>query len=171
MLAAYRHARRRGAGLAETARSIDETVRAHFDGEVFVTGHLGQLEVSSGEMVWINAGHPHPLVARDAKVHGELVEQPWRPFGLGLEPARIGRHRLGAGERVLFYSDGVTEARPAGGEQWGTERLVARLEHHLADALTGPETLRRLIADVRSHRAGPLDDDASLLLIAWRPDR
>lgn len=71
---------------------------------------------------------------------------------------------------MLLYSDGVTEARPIGGEQWEIERLRASFERHLSDGVAPPETLRRVIADVRSHRAGPFEDDASLLLLAWRPD-
>lgn len=168
VLAAYRHARRRGLPLAETAGSIDDVLSAQFAGEVFVTGHLGQLEVATGEITWVNAGHPDALVARRGRVCAELHAPPWRPLGLGLAPAGVGRFRLEPGDRVLFYSDGVVEARPAGGEQWGIERLRDRFEVHLADGMAAAETLRRIIAEVCAHRGAPLADDASLLLIDWR---
>jgi len=167
-LAAYRHARRRGLPLAETAHAIDDALSAQFDGEVFVTGHLGELEVATGEITWVNAGHPDALVVRAGRVCAELHAPPWCPLGLGLAPMGIGRFCLEPEDRVLFYSDGVVEARPARGEQWGIERLRTRFEVHFAEGIAPAELLRRIVAEVCTHRDAPLADDASLLLIEWR---
>jgi phosphoserine phosphatase RsbU/P len=168
VLAAARHSRRRGLDLAETARVIDVTLSGEFDGDIFVTGHIGQLNVADGRLRWVNAGHPHPLLARGVKVLDNLRARPCLPFGLGTDGAEVGEHRLEPGDRVLFYSDGVVEARPAGGEEFGQDHLVERLERYLSDRLLAGELLRRIAADVIAHRNAPLQDDASLMLIDWR---
>ncbi len=82
----------------------------------------------------------------------------------------MGGLRLEPHDRLLFYSDGVIEARPAGGEQYGLERLRARLERHLADDLIPAEIIRRIVKEVVIHRGGPLADDASLIMIEWLPE-
>ncbi len=168
VLAAARHARRRGLDLAGTARAIDVALTGEFDGDIFVTGHIGQLNVTDGRLRWVNAGHPHPLLARGVKVLDDLRARPSLPFGLGTDVAEVGERRLQPGDRVLFYSDGVVEARPAGGEEFGQDHLVGRLERYLSDGLLAGELLRRVASDVIAHRKAPLQDDASLMLIDWR---
>jgi serine phosphatase RsbU (regulator of sigma subunit) len=169
VLAGSRHARRLGLDLVETALQIDQTLIEEFSGEIFVSGHLGQLDVSSGRISWINAGHPDPLLARGIRVVGDLHAAPCKPFGLGIQVSEVGESHLEAGDRVLFYSDGVVEARPKDGDEFGYQRLVEHFERHLSNHLLAAETLRRITAEVMTHRAGPLRDDASLMMLEWRP--
>jgi serine phosphatase RsbU (regulator of sigma subunit) len=81
----------------------------------------------------------------------------------------LGEMRLEPGDRLLFYSDGVIEAKPDLGEQFGIERLRDRIERHLTNQLPPAEILRRIVKEVLAHRAGPLRDDATLVMIEWRP--
>ena len=112
-LGAFRYGRRRGLDLPVIAEHIDDAVAEHFHGDCFVTGHLASLDVATGDLRWVNAGHPPPLLLRGAKVVAELACEPCLPFGLGISITEIGHCRLQPGDRVLFYSDGVIEARPA----------------------------------------------------------
>ncbi|MBY8854465.1 serine/threonine-protein phosphatase, partial [Saccharothrix sp. MB29] len=75
--------------------------------------------------------------------------------------------QLQPGDRVLFYSDGVTEARDPDGEQFGLDRLVDLIERHEAGGLPAAETLRRVVRAVLDHQDGRLQDDATLLLLEW----
>lgn len=169
-LAGHRYSRRRGMDLVETARSIDETLVGEFDGELFVTAHLGQLDTVTGELSWINAGHPDPLLVRSARVVEQLHAEPCLPLGLGITIPEIGERRLQPGDKILYFSDGVVEARPPAGEQFGSGRLIELLERHLSSHLVTAELLRRVIMAVVEHRSLALQDDASLMLINWRPD-
>jgi serine phosphatase RsbU (regulator of sigma subunit) len=169
-LAGLRHGRRRGFELADMVRHIDQTLVAQFDGECFVTGHVGQLDVATGEVRWINCGHPDPLLLRGASVASEPHIDPCLPLGLGSAVDVVGRLRLEPGDRLLFYSDGVIEARTEKGEQFSIDRLRERLERHLSDHASPAEVIRRIVADVLDHRQGPLADDATLFMIEWLPD-
>lgn len=67
-LAAYRSTRRDQRGIYEQARSLDETIARCFPGSAFVTGVLAELDVASGRLRYVAAGHPPPLLLRGRKV-------------------------------------------------------------------------------------------------------
>lgn len=174
-VAAYRHARRAQRTLAATARAIEDAVSQTFDGGEFLTGQVAELDTDSGLLSWVNAGHPSPLLLRDGRMVRALDSEPVVPFGLGWcaaedQPVAIGKETLQPGDQVLFYSDGVIEARSPGGEFFGTERLVDLVVRNLAAGLPAPETMRRVIRALLDHQQGQLDDDASLFLVQYRPD-
>ncbi len=83
----------------------------------------------------------------------------------------MAEHSLQPDDRLLFYTDGVVEARPSGGEPFGVERLVELTRRAMADQHTLAETARRLARSVVEHRQGSLDDAATILLLAWHPQR
>ncbi len=169
-LTGLRYGRLRGMELDEIAHLIDDAMVEQFHREMFVTGHLVRLDTATGDLTWINAGHPDPLLVRGAAVVAEAHAEPCFPLGLGIDISEIGRLRLEPGDRLLFYSDGVVEARPAGGGPFGLARLRDRLERHLADRLPPAEIIRRIVREVMEHRGGPLADDASVIMIEWLPD-
>jgi hypothetical protein len=170
-LGAFRYGRRRGLDLDVIAEHIDDAVAEQFQGESFVTGHLARLDVATGDLRWINAGHPPPLLIRGSKVVSELSCDPCFPFGLGIAITQTGHCRLQPGDRVLFYSDGAIEARPTAGEQFGLDRLVSEVEQYIGAGVLAAETLRRLAARLRQHRGGELEDDATLVFLEWLPGR
>lgn len=169
-LAAFKYGRRRGLALTEIVKSIDEALIAEFDGEVFVTGHVLRLDTETGEVSWINAGHPDPLLIRNGKVIAEPHAEPCLPLGLGAKITEVGALQLEAGDRLLFYSDGVIEARTLAGEQFELDRLRAAVERYLGAGVVPAEVLRRTVADVRDHSRQELQDDATLVMIEWQPD-
>jgi serine phosphatase RsbU (regulator of sigma subunit) len=169
-LSAFRYGRLRGMDLEEVAHVVDEALIGQFQGETFVTGHLVRLDTATGELTWINAGHPDPLLIRGSTVVAEAHAAPCLPLGLGIQIQETGRLRLEPHDRLLFYSDGVVEARPSGGIQFGMDRLKSRIERHLADNLIPAEIIRRIVKEVLDHRGGPLADDASVIMIEWLPD-
>lgn len=170
-LGGFRHGRRRGLELTVAVEQIDDALVEHFGGECFVTGHLCQLDVATGSFRWVNAGHPPPLLVRGSKVVAEMRAEPCLPLGLGVRIAEVGECHLQPNDRVLFYSDGVTEARPAGGPQFGVKRLIDDVEEFMGGNLPAAEMLRRLVSRLREHRRGELEDDATLVVLEWQPGR
>ena len=166
-LASYRNARRARMHLLETAFAIDAVVTGHFDGDRFVTGVLGELDCVTGELVFLNAGHPGPLLVRRGRVVKELAAAPLLPFGFGDAQLMTTTEWLEPGDRVLVYTDGVVEARRADGEFFGEQRLVDFVERESASGQSSPEILRRLTSAVLAHQGGALQDDSTLLLVDW----
>ncbi|HEX3564938.1 MAG TPA: PP2C family protein-serine/threonine phosphatase, partial [Acidimicrobiales bacterium] len=118
------------------------------------------------ELTVLNAGHPRPLLIRNGSVH-TLDFDPAAPVGLGFVEAEVTHIRLEPGDAVLVLSDGVIEARSAGGDIFGAERVGDLAVRALAGGESIPETVRRLIHSVLTHRGIGLEDDATLLLLRW----
>lgn len=167
-LGACRNSRRQGTGLAELGDAIEGVLLEQFGPSRYVTGILADLDTSDGVLTWVNRGHHPPLVIRGARWATHLHCDPAHPMGtdLGL-PTKVGREQLEPGDRIVFYTDGITEARTPGGREFGLDRFTDFLIRHHADNLSVPETLRRLIRAVLDHHDGHLQDDATILLCEW----
>ena len=166
-LAAIRAARRAGRGLREQARAADAALLKEFPDFRFVTAVLAELHLRTGRMRYINAGHPPPLLLRAGRTVRDLSRGRRLPLGLGDETTEIAEESLEPADRLLMYTDGVTEARTGAGDRFGVARLADLTEQHAAAGLPAPETLRRLAHAVLEHQAGPPADDATLLLVQW----
>jgi len=166
-LAAYRWARRRQLDLEETFLAMDQALGQEFGDERFVTAQIATLDTRNGKLRWLNAGHPAPLLLRAGRVSTELGAVPSLPLGLGDTDTSVAEVSLEPGDRLLFFTDGVVEAKSPGGERFGQERLIELTRRALADQQTLAETVRRLVNSVETHRVGELHDDATILFVEW----
>jgi len=167
---AYRNGRRRPLALAEIAAGIDAALAGQFGDGQFVTALMAELDLDSGRLRWVVAGHPPPLLLRQARVVKELTRPPNTPLGLRLNDG-FGVHEevLEPGDRLMLYSDGVVEAIDARtGERFGIERLVDFVARAEAAGEPVPETMRRLRHAVVEHQGAELQDDATQVLLEWR---
>ncbi|GAB3086116.1 PP2C family protein-serine/threonine phosphatase [Micromonospora schwarzwaldensis] len=166
-LAAYRNARRGGLDLVKTYHHIDTAVRDH-DRRGLITGVLAELDQRTGRLRVISAGHPGGLVLRRGRVATVLPTPTALPVALGdRHPPLVVEEALEPGDDVLFYTDGITEARSADGERFGTERLVDFAVRALADGLPLPETARRLVHAILAYQDDRLQDDATVLMVRF----
>jgi hypothetical protein len=179
-IAACRSTRRSGGTLADMAGHADRVIAAQFDDLRFATALLCELNTSTGEFTWIPCGHPPPLLIRDGKVIKELACEPWLPLGLGQFRSAPGtgrsdgppppyREQLQRGDRILLYTDGVTEGRGADRSLFGLERLSDFVIRSTATGLPAPEVLRRLDRVILDFQSGRLSDDAAIVLLDWLP--
>jgi serine phosphatase RsbU (regulator of sigma subunit) len=167
-IAAYRNGRRRRLELSEMSGLIGQAVEDHFGESEFVTGIIASLDIETGLLSWSVAGHPAPLLLRGGRVVKHMDPGTGMPFGLG--PASpVFEEQLEPGDRVLLYTDGVTEARDASGEFFGVERLVDLVARTSGDDPPA-ETMRRLMHAIEDHNDGPMRDDATVVMVEWRGD-
>ena len=170
---AYRQSRRRGKDLPDIARDVDAALRAYPAKPVFATALLARLDTRSGALAWTTCGHPQPLITRDGTCLPENPDVvPGLPVGLGDLGRVIGSDNnvaLQPGDGVLFFSDGVVEARDAAGQPFGDERLRDLLAREHRAKLPAPETVRRLVKASMDHAAHRLHDDATMLYLQWTP--
>ncbi len=73
--------------------------------------------------------------------------------------------RLEPGDRLLLYTDGITEARSPDGEFFGEQRLA---DFIAAAGDPAPEMVRRLMRRLLLHQADQLQDDATIVVLEWR---
>ncbi|MCK7625285.1 serine/threonine-protein phosphatase [Streptomyces sp. RS10V-4] len=172
-LAGCRSARRRGGSLTDLVDAVDE-VLAGWLPDQFCTGIATQLDLASGVFTWCNCGHPPPLLIRDQHVLDAALDTPGEP-PMGM-PARLAGTRrrvhqagLEPGDRVLLYTDGVTEARMPDGTPLGLDGFTADIIRATAAGELAAEALRRLIHSLMEHQNDALRDDATILLIEWHP--
>jgi serine phosphatase RsbU (regulator of sigma subunit) len=182
-VASCRSTRRTGGSLAAIAADADRAIADFFGEDRFMTALLCDLDLVTGLFTWIPCGHPPPLLIRGPAVE-ELSRTPQPPLGLaGLSVGRRKRSgenaasapfyaaKLEPGDRVLLYTDGVTEGRAPDGTPFGLQRLADFIIRHSSMPLPAPETMRRLNHAIVDYQHGRLRDDATLVLIEWQPDR
>jgi serine phosphatase RsbU (regulator of sigma subunit) len=108
---------------------VNEALSDRIPPSMFVTCFYAILEPKSGRLLYANAGHDLPYVRR-GKGAEELRA---RGMPLGLMPGMSYEEKeiiLGAGDRALFYSDGLVEAHDPEGEMFGFPRLQALVAEH-----------------------------------------
>jgi len=146
--------------LGEVNRMVAET------GETsdIVTLWVGRLDVGSSTLLWASGGHPPGLVLRRASSATERLV-PTGPLLGALADVVYGEESLdiAAGDVVLLYTDGVTEAR-RGNEFFGEDRV----RDVLLGGGTAEEVVRRLLTAVRRFVHGDLRDDVAVLALTVR---
>ena len=164
----YRHARRLDVGLDGLYAAMDDAIAGQFGADRFVTAQMARLDVRSGLLQWVNAGHPTPLLVRDPHLVAELTRPTTLPVGFGGATPVVSERSLRRGDRVLFFTDGVIEEdRTSGGVSGGT-RLKNLVEQISTNQDAVQETVRLLSKALMLERGGVTSDDATLLLLEWR---
>ncbi len=145
--------------LVDVAALLERALEEDLGEEDFVTavlcelGPLGALEV-------VNCGHPSPLlVPADGLARLLPATRPSPPLGLGAAPV-ADRHVLSTGDRLLLFTDGLSEARDGRGAFFVPEQFAHALRHpRLQDGLDA------LLHAAITHAGGALDDDVAALLL------
>jgi sigma-B regulation protein RsbU (phosphoserine phosphatase) len=130
----------------------------------FVTFCYARLDVPSGRLAFANAGHNPPLLVHaDGRI--DMLEPGGTVLGVFADSTyEQGEFRIARGDRLVLYTDGMTEARNAAGDEFGEDRLTASAVAHRA--LPADAMLAALLADVEAFHAGAYEDDATLIVAA-----
>jgi len=154
----------------DIVRSLERFMRQFFaDSELFFTFVAARIDLDRMELTYSGAGHPSPLLIRpDENSYRGLTSQ--NPIvGLGtpdLENVRQDAVALRAGDRLVFFTDGLFEVNNAQGRQLGIDGL-ARVVRNAADCDLF-ETADVVLDQIRRYEAGPNTDDQTLIVAELR---
>ncbi|MFD0307210.1 PP2C family protein-serine/threonine phosphatase [Streptomyces sp. NPDC127119] len=155
-VAAFRELAHTVPDLPSLAAGLDQRLAPDLGPEDFVTALLA--EFAPGEVRLVNCGHPAPLRSGQRV---ELLEPAVTTLPLGLRPDPLQyRVRLQPGDRLLLYTDGLTEARAPDGTLFP---FLTEATHALRDPLPD-EALNTLYTSLLTHTAKPPTDDLALIL-------
>ncbi|MFJ7947803.1 PP2C family protein-serine/threonine phosphatase [Streptomyces sp. NPDC096354] len=175
MLGAFRAAAHRQSPLPELVSYLEGAVRwglAEFSessgseadvGERFVTAVVVDIPDDEPVVRVISCGHPPPLLLRDATATPLIVPTPALPLGLGglSDDSYVqATFPFAYGDRLLLYTDGVSETR----DEQGTFYPLAERAAAWTDEAPGP-LVQRITADLKTFAAGPLNDDMAMIVV------
>jgi phosphoserine phosphatase RsbU/P len=146
----------------EVCTRVNRLLCRHMVSGRFVSFCYARIDCRGRTITWANAGHNPPLLLR-----GDGAVEYLAPGGLvmGVQEDAVYDERtlhLRPGDRLVFYTDGITEAMASDGEEYGEARLVDAARRHAAV----PALSDTLLADVLAFTGGTLQDDATLITLA-----
>ncbi|MFD1364456.1 SpoIIE family protein phosphatase [Actinoplanes sichuanensis] len=154
---------------ADALRRLNVRLRADPDVDRLVTAVCARLHLTAagGLLDIASAGHP-PVLIRRADTTVEPIEIAGTLLGAFRQPA-VGQRQvtLAPGDTVVFYTDGVIEARGDG--FFGHDRLTAVLAG-ASQTTTAAELIQRVHDAVSAFHSGPVSDDMALLAVRLMPD-
>ena len=148
---------------AAVLTAMNRALIARNQPELFYTAIYLTLDVKSGEVVLANAGHPSPYCLRADGTLQAITEGAAGPVGIVDDPQfEATALRLGHGDSLVLYTDGVVEASSANGTLYGSERL----ETALSQGAALPNSIaERILASVSAHLMdSPANDDLTLFI-------
>jgi serine phosphatase RsbU (regulator of sigma subunit) len=154
--------------LVDVFEKANNSLCENNDAGMFVTAFLGVLDLKSGKLTYVNAGHNPPLIKREG---GDFERLPVkRNFVLaGMEDLDFAGQEinLGAGDCLFLYTDGVTEAFNKEGELFSESRLMGHLNRNAVNtglrALDIVESVKQAV-DAFAEGAEQADDITMLCL-------
>ena len=137
---------------------------SNIDDGKFVTFFYGLLDVEGRRFVYTNAGHNQPILVREDG-RRERLETGGTVLGI-LEDGGYhqGEVTLYPNDRIVLFTDGVTEVRNEAGEEYGEERLMALLKS--CRALDAVSINKRIMEEIIDFGQGEVQDDVTLLVLA-----
>jgi len=139
-----------------------------FSREQFVTLFLGELDLATGRLTYINAGHEPPIVVhQDGSMHS--VESTTMPFAMIEEiPLEVSEMTLLSGDTMVIFSDGIPEATTTGDKFLGLAGVKEILTTHREEPLS--HIRDRIVKIVEAFLAGgPASDDVTLVMLRRLP--
>jgi len=143
---------------SEVLTKLNQLLVNDFPSGRFVTMLYGVLDPVARTLTFASAGHLRPLLIENS--HARFLDtERGMPLGIGAGDYSEAQVQLPPDSRLLFYSDGITEATNPEEDEYGADRL----EKHFRQSEASAESI---LEDVRTFANGAgLHDDATVILV------
>ena len=161
-----------GESLGILNRAICETSK----GSMMMTFFLASIDKKSGVMTYANASHEPPMIVHESAT--EPTREDFIPLNdinnprLGEQQDRVfaqGTVQLEPGDRIVFYTDGVTDVKSPDNKTWGERRFLKTLSSSMTEHAQTEQALGGVVEKLWDFRSStPLDDDVTLILCSYK---
>jgi len=148
----------------ELCGRINRIITGNLGSGKFITLFYGVLDGERRRLSYTNAGHCQPILVRQ---NGECVRMNHGGVVLGVFPDWSYQEEyvdLAPGDRLVLFTDGITEIENADGAEFGEERLMQLLQTHRE--LPAEATQQRVMAAIAEYSGGNFQDDATMIVTA-----
>ena len=160
--AAVRAFAQEGTAPGSVCTSVNRLLCRNMASGRFVTFCYVRIDTASRRLTYANAGHNPPLLIRASGAVDQLAPS-GTVLGVFAESTyEQGDFAIGAGDRLVLYTDGITEGRNAAGDEFGEDRLAETAARHRD--LAAEEMLAGILRDVEDFNGGKYEDDATLIV-------
>jgi sigma-B regulation protein RsbU (phosphoserine phosphatase) len=152
------------AGPSSVTASVNRLLCRNMASGRFVTFCYARIDVAAKRLIYANAGHNPPfLIHADGRV--DKLNPSGTVLGVFAESTyEQGEFAIDRGDRLVLYTDGITESRNPAGDEFGEDGLAeSGLLHR---ALPAEEMLAAILKDVETFNTGVYEDDATLIVAA-----
>ena len=151
--------------MLEVVNRLNSAIHSVSDGDRYVTLLLADIDALSRSLRYVNCGH-NPALLFHART-GDIVRMNSSCFPVGMFDSvtcKINRADLAAGDILVLYTDGITEAENSQGEEFGTERLSVVIQRN--SSLSAEELMDKIFRSAEDfcQRVG-FNDDATVLIV------
>jgi sigma-B regulation protein RsbU (phosphoserine phosphatase) len=162
--AAVRAFAQEGTAPGSVCTSVNRLLCRNMASGRFVTFCYVRIDTAARRLTYANAGHNPPLLIRRSGSVDQLAPS-GTVLGVFAESAyEQGDFAIAPGDRLVLYTDGITEGRNAAGDEFGEDRLADAASRHRA--LPAEEMLAAILRDVEAFNGGKYEDDATLIVAA-----
>lgn len=148
----------------QIASNVNRALCQHHELRRFVTLFYGIYDAETRRMTFTNAGHNPPIIAR---ADGSVARMTTGGMVIGVfeeaayEQAEV---QLEAGDRLVLFTDGITEAESSEGSEFGDHRLVQTVLRHAGSSAA--RLVNGIFDDVSAFTGGRFQDDATVVVVA-----
>jgi serine phosphatase RsbU (regulator of sigma subunit) len=154
--------------VAEMLMRLNRHTAANCPSNRFITFFIATVDPQTGALTYANAGHNPPMLMR---ANGSIEMLTGGGLIMGLFPKATYEsysEKLNAGDALVIFSDGVTEATNAAGEEYGEDRLAALLQRCIRCSANG--IANAITKDLAEFVAGaPAADDVTVVVVRKTP--
>jgi len=145
----------------------DYIAREHGESNMFITTFYGVLDVQTGRLTYVNAGHNPPMVVNATGTELHELDGTCLPLGIieNMTFETVSTN-LESGETFVSFSDGITEAMNIDGDLYGEDRLRAVIREQAEQSAQAQQMVDAIVQDVDAYVAtAPQSDDMTILVV------